>query len=76
MTIGDPLFMLNIKSKSQGTDLTGIDFSAPRDFVVIKMDIEVAEYEVIPHMAEMSTGLWLTICWWNGMDKHLGLTNQ
>ncbi|KAF9983140.1 hypothetical protein BGZ65_002127 [Modicella reniformis] len=50
-----------IKSKSQGTDLTGINFSAwllrntsPRDFVVIKMDIEGAEYEVIPHMAEMS----------------------
>ena len=26
----------------------------PRDFVVVKMDVEGAEYEIIPHMVEMS----------------------
>jgi hypothetical protein len=26
----------------------------PRDFVVVKMDIEGSEYEIVPHMAEMS----------------------
>jgi len=48
-------------SKSNGTELSAINISRwllmntlPRDFVVVKMDIEGAEYEVIPHMAEMS----------------------
>ncbi|KAF8935736.1 FkbM family methyltransferase [Dissophora ornata] len=50
-----------VRSKSKGTDLTGVNIATwllrntlPRDFVVVKMDIEGAEYEVIPHMAEMS----------------------
>ncbi|KAF9363644.1 hypothetical protein BGX34_003686 [Mortierella sp. NVP85] len=50
-----------IKSQSKGTDLTGINIARwllmntlPQDFVVVKMDIEGAEYEVIPHLAEMS----------------------
>jgi len=50
-----------IKSQSKGTDLTGINLARwllmntlPQDFVVIKMDIEGAEYEVVPHLAEMS----------------------
>ncbi|KAG0000776.1 hypothetical protein BGZ65_004069, partial [Modicella reniformis] len=51
-----------VASKSKGTDLTGINIARwllqntlPQDFVVVKMDIEGAEYEVIPHLAEMST---------------------
>jgi len=50
-----------IKSESNGTELSAINISRwllmntlPRDFVVVKMDIEGAEYEIIPHMAEMS----------------------
>lgn len=31
----------------------------PRDFVVIKMDVEGAEYELVPHMAEM--GMWAVV---------------
>lgn len=49
-----------ISSKSNGTELSSINISRwllmntlPRDFVVVKMDIEGAEYEIIPHMAEM-----------------------
>ncbi|KAG0041889.1 hypothetical protein BGZ83_001191 [Gryganskiella cystojenkinii] len=44
-----------------GTRLTGINLATwlqreflPRDFVVIKMDIEGAEYELVPHLADMS----------------------
>jgi len=51
-----------IKSESKGTELSAINISRwmlmntlPHDFVVVKMDIEGAEYEVIPHMAEMKT---------------------
>ena len=52
------------KSKdNNGTELSAINFSRwllmntlPQDFVVVKMDIEGAEYEVIPHMVEM--GVW------------------
>jgi FkbM family methyltransferase len=51
-----------VASKSNGTELSAINISRwllmntlPRDFVVVKMDIEGAEYEVIPHMVEMST---------------------
>lgn len=50
-----------VKSKSNGTELSAINISRwllmntlPRDFVVVKMDIEGAEYEIIPHMADMS----------------------
>ena len=31
----------------------------PQDFVVVKMDIEGAEYEGIPHMVEM--GVWAVL---------------
>lgn len=48
------------------TDLTVINFSQwllmnvlPQDFVVVKMNIKGAEYEVVPHMAEMS--LWSVV---------------
>lgn len=51
-----------VASRSNGTELSAINISRwlltnslPRDFVVVKMDIEGAEYEVIPHMVEMST---------------------
>ncbi|KAG0043824.1 hypothetical protein BGZ83_011001 [Gryganskiella cystojenkinii] len=50
-----------LKSNSTGTRLTSINLSRwllqnflPRDYVVIKMDIEGAEYEVVPHMCEMA----------------------
>jgi FkbM family methyltransferase len=50
-----------IASKSNGTELSAINISRwllmntlPRDFVVVKMDVEGAEYEIIPHMVEMS----------------------
>ena len=33
--------------------------TAPKDFVVVKMDVEGAEYELIPHMAEMS--IWTVV---------------
>jgi len=55
-----------VKSKSKGTDLTGVNIATwllrnalPRDFVVVKMDIEGAEHEVVPHMAEMSA--WIVV---------------
>ncbi|KAI9240712.1 MAG: hypothetical protein BYD32DRAFT_458522 [Podila humilis] len=48
------------------TDLTVINFSQwllmnvlPQDFVVVKMSIKGAEYDVVPHMAEM--GLWAVV---------------
>jgi FkbM family methyltransferase len=50
-----------VKSKTNGTELSAINISRwllmnflPRDFVVVKMDIEGSEYEIVPHMAEMS----------------------
>ena len=50
-------------SKSNGTELSAINIARwllmntlPRDFVVVKMDIEGAEYEVVPHMLEMGCG--------------------
>lgn len=50
-----------VNSHSNGTELTSINISRwllmntlPRDYVVVKMDIEGAEYQVIPHMLEMS----------------------
>ncbi|KAG0651315.1 Molybdate transporter [Hyphodiscus hymeniophilus] len=59
-----------VASHSNGTELSAINISRwllmntlPRDFVVVKMDIEGAEYEVIPHMAEMSA--------WTVMDHLL-----
>jgi len=55
-----------VRSKSNGTELSAINISRwllmntlPQDFVVVKMDIEGAEYEVVPHMAEMS--VWTVI---------------
>ncbi|KAG0043823.1 hypothetical protein BGZ83_011000 [Gryganskiella cystojenkinii] len=59
-----------IKSNSTGTRLTSINISRwllqnflPRDFVVVKMDIEGAEYEIVPHMADMQA--------WSVMDELL-----
>ncbi|KAG0237099.1 hypothetical protein BGW41_000267 [Actinomortierella wolfii] len=66
-----------IKSKSKGTDLTGINIATwllrntlPRDFVVVKMDIEGAEYEVVPHLAEMQAGAVIDhlLIEWHGID--------
>ncbi|GKT96655.1 FKBM family methyltransferase [Colletotrichum tofieldiae] len=49
-----------ISSKSNGTELTAVNIARwllmntlPRDFVVVKMDIEGAEYDLVPHFAEM-----------------------
>ena len=49
-----------VKSHTNGTELTAINVARwllmntlPRDFVVVKMDIEGSEYEIIPHMVEM-----------------------
>ncbi|KAF9335629.1 hypothetical protein BG006_011054 [Podila minutissima] len=49
-----------IRSASKGTDLTAVNIAVwllrntlPRDFVVVKMDIEGAEHEVVPHLVEM-----------------------
>ncbi|KAF9272960.1 hypothetical protein BGZ68_001957 [Mortierella alpina] len=54
------------KSGAKGTDLTAVNIATwllrntlPHDFVVVKMDIEGAEYEVIPHMADM--GAWVVM---------------
>jgi hypothetical protein len=42
----------------------------PRDFVVVKMDVEGAEYELVPHMAEM--GMWTVVdhllIEWHGIE--------
>ncbi|KAG8528355.1 uncharacterized protein KY384_007273 [Bacidia gigantensis] len=50
-----------VKSHSNGTEIVAIGISRwllmntlPRDFVVVKMDIEGSEFEVIPKMVEMS----------------------
>lgn len=50
-------------SNAQGTRLTSVNLAlwllknfTPRDFVVVKMDIEGAEYEVVPHLAQMKAG--------------------
>ncbi|KAL9102634.1 MAG: hypothetical protein Q9163_002249 [Psora crenata] len=68
-----------IASENNGTELSAINISRwllmntlPRDFVVVKMDIEGAEYEVIPHMVEM--GVWkvldyLLVEWHQGVLK-------
>ena len=55
-----------VSSNSNGTVLTSINLSRwllmntlPRDFVVVKMDVEGAEYELIPHMVEM--GVWTVV---------------
>lgn len=68
-----------VKSGSNGTELTAINISRwllmntlTRDFVVIKMDIEGAEYDIIPHMVEM--GVWsvvdhLLIEWHDGLPS-------
>jgi hypothetical protein len=49
-----------VASQHNGTELSAINISrwllmntSPRDFVVVKMDIEGSEFEVIPHMADM-----------------------
>jgi FkbM family methyltransferase len=65
-----------VKSKSNGTELTSINLSRwllmntlPRDFVVVKMDVEGAEYELVPHMVEM--GAWIVVDYllveWHGL---------
>lgn len=55
-----------VRSGAKGTDLTAVNIATwllrntlPHDFVVVKMDIEGAEYEVIPHMADM--GAWVVM---------------
>lgn len=68
-----------VRSKSNGTELSAINISRwllmntrPKDFVVVKMDIEGAEYEVITHMAEMSAWIvidYLLVEWHTGMAK-------
>ncbi|KAF9907336.1 hypothetical protein BX616_000459 [Lobosporangium transversale] len=74
-----------VRSQSKGTDLTGINISGwllrntlPRDFVVVKMDIEGAEYEVIPHMADM--GVWTVVdhllVEWHGPNVGGGTTEE
>lgn len=72
-----------IASKSNGTELSAINISRwllmntlPRDFVVVKMDIEGSEYEVITHMAEMSA--WtvmdhLFVEWHDGVNEDADL---
>ncbi|KAJ5364855.1 uncharacterized protein N7496_010568 [Penicillium cataractarum] len=49
-----------VRSKNNGTELSTVNLSRwllmntlPRDFVVVKMDVEGSEYELVPHMAEM-----------------------
>lgn len=49
-----------IASGGKGTELSAINISRwllmntlPQDFVVVKMDVEGAEYELLPHMVEM-----------------------
>lgn len=55
-----------VNSHSNGTELTAVNISRwllmntlPRDFVVVKMDIEGAEYDIVPHLAQMH--LWTVI---------------
>ncbi|KZL87986.1 family methyltransferase, partial [Colletotrichum incanum] len=49
-----------VNSNSNGTELTAVNIARwllmntlPRDFVVVKMDIEGAEYDLVPHFVEM-----------------------
>jgi len=51
-------------SNAKGTRLTSVNLAlwllqnfSPRDFVVVKMDIEGAEYELVPHLAQMKAGI-------------------
>lgn len=53
-----------VASGSKATRLTSVNLAAwllrnflPQDYVVIKMDIEGAEYEVVPHLADMGAGI-------------------
>jgi FkbM family methyltransferase len=69
-----------VKSGGKGTDLTAINISRwlmmnflPRDFVVVKMDIEGSEYDVIPMMAQLKA--WLVIDHLL-VEWHTGLANQ
>ncbi|GAO18170.1 uncharacterized protein UV8b_01173 [Ustilaginoidea virens] len=55
-----------VKSGSNGTELSAINISRwllmntlPKDYVVVKMDIEGSEYDVVPHMVEM--GIWSVV---------------
>jgi len=69
-----------VRSGSNGTELTAINISRwllmntlPRDYVVVKMDIEGSEYEVIPHMVEM--GVWSVVDYllveWHGIPENV-----
>jgi hypothetical protein len=42
----------------------------PQDFVVVKMNIEGAEYEIVPHLAEMNAGIVIDhlLVEWHGAD--------
>ncbi|KAJ6789013.1 hypothetical protein PWT90_10840 [Aphanocladium album] len=49
-----------VASGAKGTELSAVNIARwllmntlPRDFVVVKMDIEGAEYDILPHLAEM-----------------------
>ncbi|GJJ75689.1 hypothetical protein EMPS_08047 [Entomortierella parvispora] len=51
-------------SGSKGTRLISINLArwlfvnfSSRDFVVVKLDIEDAEYEIVPHLAQMKAGI-------------------
>ena len=53
-----------IKSGYKSVNLTAIDIAnfitknfLPNDFVVVKMDIEGAEWDVVPHMIKMNAGI-------------------
>ncbi|CAG8955091.1 hypothetical protein HYFRA_00007106 [Hymenoscyphus fraxineus] len=68
------------KSHSNGTELTAMNIARwllmntlPRDFVVVKMDIEGSEYELIPHFAEM--GVWKVIDYLL-VEWHTGLPDE
>ena len=53
-----------IKSGKKSVNLTAIDIAnfilknfLPNDFVVVKMDIEGAEWDVVPHIVKMNAGI-------------------
>ncbi|KYK59647.1 FkbM family methyltransferase [Drechmeria coniospora] len=70
-----------VKSKSNGTELSAINLSRwllmntlPRDFVIVKMDIEGSEYQILPHMADMS--VWTVVDYLLVEWHSFGLTEE
>lgn len=74
-----------VASHSNGTELTAVNISRwllmntlPNDFVVVKMDIEGAEYEVIPHMADMA--VWSVVDYllveWHGIPESVPFSHE